>query len=131
MFKQLLNLSILISLTNTLHNNLIIFNISLGKLFNIFPISKSLNIVIQHMTLRIMMKLKSCLKTTKAHKLVEDFTEEAPDVTLASVMTTVVMLISFLFREEAILKLRTNLRMHLRRFMGLGFTSIKKMKLLL
>ena len=74
------------------------------------------------MTLRIMMKLKSCLKTTKAHKLVEDFTEEAPDVTLASVMTTVVMLISFLFREEAILKLRTNLRMHLRRFMGLGFT---------
>ena len=42
-----------------------------------------------------------------------------------------VMLISFLFREEAILKLRTNLRMHLRRFMGLGFTSIKKMKLLL
>ena len=131
MFKQLLNLSILISLTNTLHNNLIIFNISLGKLFNIFPISKSLNIVIQHMTLRIMMKLKSCLKTTKALKLVEDFTEEAPDVTLASVMTTVVMLISFLFREEAILKLRTNLRMHLRRFMGLGFTSIKKMKLLL
>ena len=109
----------------------IIFNISLGKLFNIFPISKSLNIVLQHMTLRIMMKLKSCLKTTKALKLVEDFTEEAPDVTLASVMTTVVMLISFLFREEAIFKLRTNLRMHLRRFMGLGFTSIKKMKLLL
>ena len=54
-----------------------------------------------------MMKLKSCLKTTKALKLVEDFTEEAPDVTLASVITTVVMLISFLFREEAILKLRT------------------------
>ena len=69
-----------------------------------------------------MMKLKSCLKTTKALKLVEDFTEEAPDVTLASVMTTLVMLMSFLFREEAILKLRTNLRMHLRRFMGLGFT---------
>ena len=67
------------------------------------------------MTLRIMMKLKSCLKTTKALKLVEDFTEEAPDVTLASVMTTVLMLINFLFREEAILKLRTNLRMHLRR----------------
>ena len=66
--------------------------------------------------------LQSRLKTIKAHKLVEDFTEEAPDVTLASVMTTVVMLISFLFREEAILKLRTNLRMHLRRFMGLGFT---------
>ena len=39
MFKQLLNLSILISLTNTLHNNLIIFIISLGKLFHIFPIS--------------------------------------------------------------------------------------------
>ena len=61
----------------------------------------------------------------------EDFTEGAPDVTLASVMTTVMMLISFLFREEAVLKLRTNLRMHLRRFMGLGFNSIKKMKLLL
>ena len=44
------------------------------------------------MTLRIMMKLKSCLKTTKALILVEDFTEEAPDVTLASVMTTVVKL---------------------------------------
>ena len=42
------------------------------------------------MTLRIMMKLKSCLKTTKALKLVEDFTEEAPDVTLANVMNTVV-----------------------------------------
>ena len=53
----------------------------------------------------------------------EDFTEEAPDATLAGVMTTVMMLISFLFREEAVLKLRTNLRMHLRRFMGLGFTS--------
>ena len=61
----------------------------------------------------------------------EDITEEAPDVTLASVMTTVVMLKSFMFREEAILKLRTNLRMHLRRFMGLGFNSIKKVKLLL
>ena len=72
------------------------------------------------------MKLKSCLKTTKALKLVEDFTEEAPDVTLASVMTTVVMLISFLFREKAVLKLRTNLRMHVRRFMGLGFTCINK-----
>ena len=71
-----------------------------------------------------MMKLKSCLKTTKALKLVEDFTEEAPDVTLASVMTTIVMLMSFLFREEAILKLRMNLRMHLRRFMGLGFTIL-------
>ena len=70
------------------------------------------------------MKLKSCLKTTKAHKLMEDFTEEAPDATLAGVMSTVMMLISFLFREEAVLKLRTNLRMHLRRFMGLGFTSI-------
>ena len=67
-----------------------------------------------------MMKLKSCLKTTNAHKLMEDFTEEAPDVTLANVMNTVVMLISFLFREEAILKLRTNLWMHLRRFLGLG-----------
>ena len=44
------------------------------------------------------------LHTTKAHKLVEDFTEGAPDVTLASVMTTVMMLISFLFREETILK---------------------------
>ena len=32
--------------------------------------------------MRIMMKLKSCLKTTKALKLVEDFTEVAPDVTL-------------------------------------------------
>ena len=53
----------------------------------------------------------------------EDFTEEAPDATLAGVMTSVMMLISFLFREEAVLKLRTNLRMHLRRFMGLGFTS--------
>ena len=62
------------------------------------------------MTLRIMMKLKSCLTTTKALKLVEDFTEEAPGVTLASLMTTVVMP----FREEAIIKLRTNLRMHLR-----------------
>ena len=40
----------------------------------------------------------------------EDFTEEAPDATLAGVMTTVMMLISFLFREEAVLKLRTNLR---------------------
>ena len=29
-----------------------------------------------------------------AHKLVEDFTEEAPDVTLAIVMTTLVMLMS-------------------------------------
>ena len=61
----------------------------------------------------------------------EDINEEAPDVTLASVMTTVVLLISFLFREEPVLKLRTNLRIHLRRFMGLGFNSIKKMKLLL
>ena len=34
------------------------------------------------------MKLKSCLKTTKGLKLVEDFTEEAPDVTLANVMNT-------------------------------------------
>ena len=68
----------------------IIFNINLGKLFNIFPISKSLSIVIQHMTMRIMMKLKSCLKTTKAHKLMEDFTEEAPDVTFVSLMTTLV-----------------------------------------
>ena len=33
-----------------------------------------------------MMKLKSCLKTTKAHKLMEDFTEEAPDVNFASLM---------------------------------------------
>ena len=54
----------------------------------------------------------------------EDFSEEAPDVTLAREMTTVVMLISFLFREEETLKLRTNPRMHLRRFMGLRFTSI-------
>ena len=60
--------------------------------------------------------------------MVEDFTEEALDVTLASVMTTVVVLISFLFREEAILKLRTNLRMHLRRFMGLGLISKQFMK---
>ena len=45
----------------------------------------------------------------------EDFTEEAPYVTLASVMTTFMMLISFPFREEAVFKLRTNLRMHLRR----------------
>ena len=42
------------------------------------------------MPLRIMMKLKSCLKTTKAHKLMEDFIEEAPDVTFASLMTTLV-----------------------------------------
>ena len=34
-----------------------------------------------------MMKLKSCLKTTKALKLVDDFTEEAPDATLAGVMS--------------------------------------------
>merc|ERR1712074_257192 len=68
----------------------IIFNINLGKLFNIFPISKSLSIVIQHMTMRIMLKLKSCLKTTKANKLMEDFTEEAPDVTFVSLMTTLV-----------------------------------------
>ena len=40
----------------------------------------------------------------------------------------VTMLISFLFREEAVLKLRTTLRMHLRRFMGLGFTSKQFMK---
>ena len=46
---------------------------------------------------------KSRLKTIKAHLLVENFTEEAPDVTLSSVMTTVMMLISFLYREEAIL----------------------------
>ena len=75
------------------------------------------------------LRLKSRLKTIKAHKLVEDFNEEAPDDTLASVLNIVVMLISFLFREEAILKLRTNLRMRLKRFMGLGFTSIKKIKL--
>ena len=34
------------------------------------------------------------------------------------------MLISFLFREEAILKLRTNLRMHLRRFLGLRIVCL-------
>ena len=34
------------------------------------------------------MKLKSCLKTTKALKLVDDFTEEAPDATLAGVMSS-------------------------------------------
>ena len=50
------------------------------------------------------LRLKSRLKTIKAHKFVEDFTEEAPDVTLARVMTTVMMLISFLFREEAVFK---------------------------
>ena len=61
------------------------------------------------------LRLKSRLKTMKAHLLVEDLTKEAPNVTLAGVMTTVMMLISFLFREEAIFKLRTNLRMHLRR----------------
>ena len=54
----------------------------------------------------------------------DDFTEEAPDATLAVVMTTVMMLISLLFREEAVLKLR----MHLRRFMGLGLTSKQFMK---
>ena len=59
----------------------------------------------------------------------EDFSEEAPDVTLAREMTTVVMLISFQFRKEAILKLRTKLRMYLRRFMGLRFTSIKRIQL--
>ena len=58
----------------------------------------------------------------------DDFTEEAPDATLAGVMTTVIILISFLFREEAVLKLRTNLRIHLRRFMGLEFTSKQFMK---
>ena len=70
------------------------------------------------------LRLKSSFKTIKALGLVEDFTEEAPDASLAVVMTTVMMLISFLFREEALLKLRTNLRMHLRRFMGLGFTLL-------
>ena len=58
----------------------------------------------------------------------EEATEEAPDATLAGVMNTVMILISFLFREEAVLKLRTNLRMHLRRFMGLEFTSKQFMK---
>ena len=93
--------------------------------------SITLLIVIPKITLRMKLRLKSRLKTIKAHKLVEDFTEEAPDVTLANVMNTVVMLISFRFREEAILKLRTNLRVHLRRFRGLKFTSIKRIKLLL
>ena len=58
----------------------------------------------------------------------EGFTEEAPDATLAGVMNTVMILISFLFRVEAVLKLRTNLSMHLRRFMGLEFTSKQFMK---
>ena len=40
------------------------------------------------------LRLKSRLKTIKAHKFVENFTEEAPGVTLARVMTTVVMLIT-------------------------------------
>ena len=39
------------------------------------------------------LRLKSKLKTMKTHKLVEDFNEEATDATLATVMTTVVMLI--------------------------------------
>ena len=34
------------------------------------------------------------------------------------------MLISFLFRDEAILKLRTNLRMHLSRFLGLRIVCL-------
>ena len=34
------------------------------------------------------------------------------------------MLISFLFREEAISKLRTNIRMHLRRFLGLRIVCL-------
>ena len=42
------------------------------------------------MTFRIMMKVKSCLKTTKALKLVDDCAEEAPGVTLANVMNTIV-----------------------------------------
>ena len=42
------------------------------------------------------MKLKSCLKTTKALKLVEDFTEEAPDVTFVSLMTTLVQRRSYI-----------------------------------
>mgnify|MGYP001433805893 CR=1 FL=1 len=70
------------------------------------------------------LRLKSRLKTIKAHKFVEEFTEEATDVTLARLMTTVVMLTSFLFRGESILKLRTNLRMHLRRFLGLRIVCL-------
>ena len=62
----------------------------------------TITLSIKTITLRIKLRLKSRLKTIKAHKLVEDFTEEAPDVTLARVMTTVVMLISFLFGEEAL-----------------------------
>ena len=66
------------------------------------------NFINKKITLRMKLRLKSRLKTIKAHQLVEDFTEEAPDATLASVMTTVVMFISFLFREEAILKFKKN-----------------------
>ena len=53
----------------------------------------SITLSIKKTPLRMKLRLKSKLKTIKAHKLVEDFNEEAPDATLASVMTTVVMLI--------------------------------------
>ena len=46
------------------------------------------NFINKKITLRIELRLKSRLKTIKAHKLVEDFTEEAPDATLAGVMSS-------------------------------------------
>ena len=53
----------------------------------------SITLSIKKTPLRMKLRLKSKLKTIKANKLVEDFNEEAPDATLTSVTTTVVMLI--------------------------------------
>ena len=76
-----------------------------------------------------MLRWKSCLdaeKTIKAYKpepedathdKVEYFDEESLDITLARVITIVLTLTRFLCRE-AISKLKTNLKIYLRRFKG-------------
>ena len=46
------------------------------------------NFINKKITLRMKLRLKSRLKTIKAHLLVEDFTGEAPDATLAGVMSS-------------------------------------------
>ena len=51
------------------------------------------------------------------HDKVEYFDEESLDITLARVITIVLTLTRFLCRE-AISKLKTNLKIYLRRFMG-------------
>ena len=60
------------------------------------------------------------------HDKVEYFDEESLDITLARVITIVLMLTRFLCRE-AISKLKTNLKIYLRRFKGQRLVMVAHM----